>query len=542
MSTPIVFNGQSYTIPAVGDASWGTNVSDYLIAIATGALQKTGGAFTLSAEVDFGGSFGLKALYLKSKTANVAAAGMLRLANTDAIAWRNGANGADLALDVSSDLVRFAGVQLVNLSATQTLTGKSMSGSANTFTNIPGSAVTSFPASGLTGTVSPANGGTGVANNSASTITISGSFGLILTLTGLSSLTLPTVGTLATLAGSEIFTNKTLTAPAVTGGSFINMLTQAAIRFNDDAGGDYIALQAPTGVTTYTAKLPATQGGAGTSLQNDGSGNLSWTAAPSNTLNTGFMDVGDASNARTATNTLLLGDVKASTVSQSYAVTAAAPGVFTVAAAPATGSKAYVTVTQNGFTANTTYYVTNISGTTFKLATTLSNALAAVNITSSSNTAGVILTGGLQFSTGRLSPVTAEATLPTVTWTNLAGTNPSTVTSSGYKWSQNGNIVTVWWRVLYTNAGNLITNGQFSIPADLPTPVIWTAGGAAGYEYWGSSFIAASGVGAQTLPPGLTYMDYNDDVASTWTIHYVGAASGANVKFWGGQIQYHTIV
>jgi hypothetical protein len=59
-------------------------------------------------------------------------------------------------------------------------------------------------------------GGTGVANNSASTITISGAFGTTFTVSGTTAVTLPTTGTLATLAGTETFTNKTLTNPTVT--------------------------------------------------------------------------------------------------------------------------------------------------------------------------------------------------------------------------------------------------------------------------------------------------------------------------------------
>ena len=51
---------------------------------------------------------------------------------------------------------------------------------------------------GLTVPITPANGGTGVANNAANTITFSGNYGLTLTLTNTTSVTLPTSGTIAT--------------------------------------------------------------------------------------------------------------------------------------------------------------------------------------------------------------------------------------------------------------------------------------------------------------------------------------------------------
>lgn len=49
-----------------------------------------------------------------------------------------------------------------------------------------------------------------------STLATSGAFSLTLTASGATNVTLPTTGTLATLAGSEAFTNKTLTNPTVT--------------------------------------------------------------------------------------------------------------------------------------------------------------------------------------------------------------------------------------------------------------------------------------------------------------------------------------
>ena len=69
--------------------------------------------------------------------------------------------------------------------------------------------------------VSPTYGGTGI-NNGAKTITLggnlttSGAYALTLTLGAATTVTLPATGTLATLAGSETFMNKTLTSPTLT--------------------------------------------------------------------------------------------------------------------------------------------------------------------------------------------------------------------------------------------------------------------------------------------------------------------------------------
>jgi len=68
----------------------------------------------------------------------------------------------------------------------------------------------------VAGTLAPANGGTGVSNNAAMTVTGSGNFAYTRTLTATTNVTFPTTGTLSTLAGTETFTNKTLTNPTVT--------------------------------------------------------------------------------------------------------------------------------------------------------------------------------------------------------------------------------------------------------------------------------------------------------------------------------------
>src|SRR6185503_4002786 len=110
MSQTITFNGVSYIIPDVGDTGWGQNLTNYFVGIPQGCLQKTGGVFTLTADVDFGASFGLLPAYIKSRASNPSTAGLLRLAVGDLIGWRNNANSANLTLGITSkDFLSFSG-------------------------------------------------------------------------------------------------------------------------------------------------------------------------------------------------------------------------------------------------------------------------------------------------------------------------------------------------------------------------------------------------------------------------------------------------
>jgi len=94
-------------------------------------------------------------------------------------------------------------------------------------------------------------GGTGV-NNSGKTITLggnlttSGAHATTFTTTGTTGVTLPTTGTLATLAGTETFTNKTLTTPDINGGT-ADSLTSLSVR--DTSAAYDITIAAVSSVT-----------------------------------------------------------------------------------------------------------------------------------------------------------------------------------------------------------------------------------------------------------------------------------------------------
>jgi hypothetical protein len=259
----VTVNGTSHTIPQTNERGWGANVTAWIQAISANTLQPSGGTFTLTADTDFGASFGLKSTYFKSRSSNISTAGVYRLAVGDSIGWRNNANGGNLLLAVDgSDRLTFNSVivptataasfqdstfeiydngdatkkiafqasgittgttrtitvpdssfTLVGADTTNTLTNKTIDadGTGNSISNIENADIKAAAAIArsklASGTASHVliNDGSGVMSSEATLAKSRGGAGA-----DMSSVTFPSTGTIVTLSATEALSNKTV--------------------------------------------------------------------------------------------------------------------------------------------------------------------------------------------------------------------------------------------------------------------------------------------------------------------------------------------
>ena len=174
-------NGSNHTIPQTGEKGWGTNVTAWIQAISANTLQPSGGTFTLTADTNFGGTYGLVSPYYKSRATNISTVGAIRIGTTESIGWRNNANAGNVLLGIdSSDRLLFNGAVLPTLASSDFVdSGFTISDNSDASKKI------AFQA-------------TGIGTSTTRTLTVPDASGTLV-LEGL----------------SQTLTNKTLTAPEI---------------------------------------------------------------------------------------------------------------------------------------------------------------------------------------------------------------------------------------------------------------------------------------------------------------------------------------
>jgi hypothetical protein len=104
MSVNLVVNGATFSYPTQDDPpDWGYEATAWATAVTNGLIPKSGGLFTLTGDLDLGNSKGIKVAYVKQSTTDpIGNAGILRLARTGTISWRNSTDSTDLQLGVNA--------------------------------------------------------------------------------------------------------------------------------------------------------------------------------------------------------------------------------------------------------------------------------------------------------------------------------------------------------------------------------------------------------------------------------------------------------
>lgn len=273
----------TYSIPAAGELNW-ASLSDFLNALGDGAQATTFQKFsvrkattspvTVSATTDCVVSTDLSVA--GAVTVNLpagAAKQVFFISDGKGDAASNNItinpNGVETIAGSSSLVLNHArqGVMLVY-------------NSSDGDWKIAVNAITTFTSGDIVGVVAPSKGGTGVANNDSATLTRSGNHALTITTTNTTGVTLPTTGTLATLAGSETLTNKTLgstnTLTGATAANFTNSGTVTLPTATDTlvarATTDTLTNKTIDGSSNTLTVLAASQLSGATPIANGGTG------------------------------------------------------------------------------------------------------------------------------------------------------------------------------------------------------------------------------------------------------------------------------
>ncbi len=119
-----------------------------------------------------------------------------------------------------------------------------------------------------------------------------------------------------------------------------------------------------------------------------------------------------------------------------------------------------------------------------------------------------------------------EQDLGTLTWD---GTPPAGTVVKKYIWRKVGKIVTMWYRGTFSSAGTTNSILTFALPADMPTPFVFT-----GWDNSELGYLGVGGIGASeasTFPnPQTTHLE--KDGSGGFLVRLRGSSTNATV-IWG---------
>lgn len=256
--------------------------------------------------------------------------------------------------------------------------------------------------------------------STAAAFTTTGANALTLATTGVTSVTLPTTGTLATLAGSETLTNKTISGASNT------VSVTNAVTFNNGGAG------AASG-TTY-------DGGTARTISYNSIGAPSTTGTGASGT-WGISITGNAATATTSTTTTTATTANSLATGNNYQVNSIGVG------AAASGTAGRINATTGVFTPNTTGVSTGLTVVNGDLTAYRSGGTTGVIYLSSSGT-NYLYWDGTNYNLGgnvALSAGNYNSYAPTLTGGNASGTWGINITGRGYPRRSDGNDLNFYW-------------------------------------------------------------------------------------------------
>lgn len=382
--------------------------------------------------------------------------------------------------------------------------------------------------------IAPAFGGTGVANNAAMTVTGSGNFAYTRTLTATTNVTFPTSGTLATLAGAEALTNKSVNGVTLTtGGSATAFLNGTGSYTTPTTVATAVPINGLTAATAVnsidnglrrqTWNWTTLAGSSALELNSTGTAAISGqqlfiaalagVSAASSVVSTTATFTNDHSG---TTSTNIAGSFAATSGSNNYAILVpASSGSVGIGNSAPTALFSVGSTSQFQVTAAGLVTAPSFNGNIFTAGSSTYTGTAAQTYTFPTTTATIARTDAGQTFTGvqsMTSPaITTSITTPSTTFA-LLNTTATTVNAFGAATTVNtGASATQIW-----NFGGSTTASEFR----------FLEPSASGTNYSGFKAVAQAGNITYSLPPSLLASGVLTDVAGNGVLTWATPSGG----------------